>query len=1077
MVTYPKHQLTLRNCANRKSAMKYLIPFILLLVTANVQAQIDTEFWFAAPDLTKGKLGEQRRDSTIYLVFSSFDQPSTIFISQPANPSFEFITVELPANSSDFINLGLLLSQIETKPANTVLETGLLIRSTRPITAYYEVRGANNSDIFSLKGKNALGTKFYTPFQNEYNNSQSLGGSPYIPSPRSGFIIIATKNNTTVSITPTADLLDHPANETFTIVLNRGETFYGEALGFLGPEHAGGTKIESDKAIAVTIKDDMIDFDSSNDAGADVLGDQMISYDFLGQDHILIKGSLNGDHDRVVICATEDNTQVDIDGGAQTISLNEGEQHIYSFADEASFVSASAKIAVFHVSGMTDQTAGAIIPSLECTGSNRVGFVRGSTAPFFLNVTIRSGSEDQFELNGDPDLLSAADFSPVPGSNGDYVFTRKDFNTSQVLAGSANSLTNDSEELFHLGTTNGTVGASCNYGYFSAFSFLNIGKNREVCLGDTILLDAGPGKTAYLWNTGDETQSIEVTDPGIYYVEVFSGTDCSATDTIEVSYYLPPVDLGPNDTICSGSSTTLVIEGVFSYEWQDGSMNNFYVASDTGIYWVDVSDFQGCTFRDSIHIEMSDRPETPTVFGDTLYCEGEDLLLNMGNFTDAQYRFILPDGSLNLNQDIQIDNIQLSDTGLYQGYYVVEGCESFPDSVVIGVLENPAVDLGPDISVCEDIPVSLDPGVPAGNYEWQDQSTDPTFTPTVSGTYYVTVSSLMNECTSSDTVEVELRPLPLNPNISGETVYCEGDTLILSADAQDGANFVWTQPDGSQFTSGEALTINNVADDQTGNYSLYVELDACYSDTTSTSIVVNSSPVFQIEADSIVCNGDQVFLVGPADMASYNWSTGEETEFIAGGIGNYSLTVVDQNGCFGFDDANISGQGPIAAFSILPDSIAKPGDIVSFEDESQENGGIIETWSWNFGTDVVSSAQNPTYSYVSPGVYSVQLTVIDENGCSDQISHTVVVNNNLLIPSGFSPNGDGKNDVFEILGLEGVDGATIQIFNRWGSIVYESNDYKPGNFWDGDDVPVGTYFYIFTMPGAEGVAGPVTINK
>lgn len=1058
--------------------MKYIIPFLLLLVTANTQAQIDTEFWFAAPDLTKGRFGEARRDSTIYLVFSSFDQPSTIFISQPANPSFEFITVELPANSSDFINLGLFLSQIETKPANTVLETGLLIRSTQPITAYYEVRALNNSDIFSLKGKNALGTKFFTPFQNEYNNSQSLGGSPYIPPPRSGFAIIATKNNTTISITPTADLLDHPAGETFSIVLNRGETYYGEALGFLGPEHPGGTKIESDKEIAVTIKDDMIDFDSSNDSGADVLGDQLISNEFLGLDHILIKGGLNGDHDRAVICATEDNTIVDIDGGAQIINLDEGEQYIYAFNDNASFVSASEKIAVFHVSGLTDQTAGAVIPSLECTGSNRVGFVRGSSAAFFLNVTIRAGSEDQFELNGDPNLLTAADFSPVPGTGGDYVYTRKSFTTSQVLAGSANTLTNDSEELFHLGTSNGTGAASMNYGYFSAFSFLNIGKNREVCLGDTILLDAGPGKTAYLWNTGDDTQTIEVTDPGTYYVEVFSGTDCSATDTIEVSYYLPPIDLGPNDTICSGSTTTLVVEGVFTYEWQDGSTENFYTVSDTGIYWVEVSDFQGCAYRDSIEIWMSDRPETPTIFGDTVYCQGEDLLLNMGNFTDAQYRYILPDGNLNFNQSIQIDNIQLSDTGLYQGYYVVEGCESFPDSVLIDVLENPAVDLGPDISVCEDIEVILDPGVPSGNYEWQDQSTDPTFTPTVSGTYYVTVSSLVNECTSSDTIDVELRPLPINPSIFGETIYCEGDTLELSTEEQaNGAIYVWDVPPGTITSNTETITINNLDDSNAGDYILVVNLNNCFSDATTTSVTVNENPEFQIAADSIICNGDQVFLIGPADMATYDWSTGESSEFISGGIGSYSLSVVAQNGCFGFDAVNISGRGPTAAFDILPDSVSKPGDIVSFEDQSEENGGEINMWSWNFGTGDLASSQNPTYTYITSGVYSVQLTVIDENGCSDQVSHEIVVNNNLKIPNGFSPNNDGINDVFEIEGLEGVDGATIQIFNRWGGVVFESNDYKPGNFWDGGDVPVGTYFYVFTFPGAEGVAGPITINK
>jgi gliding motility-associated-like protein len=409
---------------------------------------------------------------------------------------------------------------------------------------------------------------------------------------------------------------------------------------------------------------------------------------------------------------------------------------------------------------------------------------------------------------------------------------------------------------------------------------------------------------------------------------------------------------------------------------------------------------------------------------------------------------------------------------------VVEGCASFPDSVVIDVLENPAVDLGPDISVCEDIEVILDPDVPSGNYEWQDGSTDTTYTPSVSGTYYVTVSSLVNECTSSDTVNVELRPLPINPTISGETTYCEGDTLILSTEEQaDGAIYVWDVPTGTITQNFETITINNVENINAGDYTLIVNLNNCFSDPVSTEVTVNANPEFQIAADSIICNDDQVFLVGPADMETYDWSTGENSEFITGGIGNYSLSVIDQNGCIGFDAVNISGQGPTAAFDVLPDSVSKPGDILSFIDQSQENGGEIDVWSWNFGTGDLASSQNPTYTYLTAGVYSVQLTVIDENGCSDQVSHEIVVNNDLKIPDGFSPNNDGINDVFEIEGLEGVDGASIQIFNRWGGVVFESNDYKPGNFWDGGDVPVGTYFYVFTFPGSEGVAGPITINK
>ncbi len=362
--------------------MKYYLLFLLFLAPFLSQAQIDTEFWFGAPDLTRGTANESRRDSTVYMVVSTLNQASEVTISQPANLSFEPIVVSLGPNSVQQINLGNFLSLIETKPANTILNTGLLVRATKPITAYYEVRSQNNTDLWSLKGKNSLGLKFYVPFQTEFQNNQTLNGSPYIPGPRSGFIVMASKNNTTVSITPSIDIVDHLGGETFTVLLNRGQTYFCEALDGTPGNHPGGSKVESDKEVTVTIKDDMVDVDPSNDGGADVIGDQLVAYQYLGTEHILIDGSLSNDSDRGVICATEDNTEIFIDG-VSVITLNEGEQHIFSPDGAASFIQGSAPIVVLQITGASDQIAGAVIPPLGCTGSNQVGFVRSTRRTLF----------------------------------------------------------------------------------------------------------------------------------------------------------------------------------------------------------------------------------------------------------------------------------------------------------------------------------------------------------------------------------------------------------------------------------------------------------------------------------------------------------------------------------------------------------------------------------------------------------------------------------------------------------------------------------------------------------------------
>jgi len=1057
--------------------MKRLLIFILVLASISSNGQIDNEFWFGAPDLTEGTQFESRRDSTIYLVFSSFSNETEIEILQPANLSFEPLIVNLPPNSTERVNLGEFLSLIETKPANQVLNTGLLIRANEPITAYYEVGGANNTDIFALKGKNSLGTEFRTPFQTEFQNNQTLSGNSYIPPPRAGFIVMATRDTTVVEITPSIDILGHTAGIPFTVQLDRGQTYYCEAIDNAPESKPGGTLIVSNKEITVTVKDDMIDVEPSGDGGADVIGDQLIASAFLGTDHVAIRGDLVGQHERVVICATVDGTVVNIEDIADPIELNAGDQYLYELVEDAAFITSTENIAVFQVSGQGDQIAGAAIPTLGCTGSNRVGFVRGGPRPFFLNITIRAGAEDQFELNGDPNLVPASAFTEVPGSAGEYVFARIEFSQADIPVGEAHVLTNFSEELFHLATMNGNQ-ASCNYGYFSAFAYLNIGTSAEVCLNDSLILDAGPGKTSYEWNTGEETQSIIVTEPGTYYVDVFSGSDCFASDTVDVFYYEPPVDIGPNDTICDGTSTTLSVDGNYLFNWNTGANTNSIETDTAGIYWVEVTDFQGCAFRDSIQIEVSPRPETPEVFGETEYCQGETIQLTMGDFEDANYRYILPSGEITFNQNLTIDNAQPGDAGQYQGYYVVDGCETFTDTVNVVVLESPQFSLGDDISVCEDIAVVLDPGDVDGTYEWQDGSSDPTFTPAESGTYFLGISNEIG-CTTTDTVEVEFRPLPPAPELNIPTSYCIGDEITIELEGNPDAVFTLSVPGIPTFIGGPdgTFVVESAELAQTGTITLSAELEGCVSETTSLDIVVHPNPDFELINDTIICEGDEILLMGPAGMDSYSWSTGETSESIFTNAPEVSLDIIDTNGCIASASTTITSQSPDADFIILPDTVFNPGTILNFNDLSQPGLFNIDSWMWNFGNGDIASVQNPDYAYEESGVFTVTLVITDEIGCQDAATSHVFSTFQFTVPDGFSPNGDGKNDEFEILGLETIDGTQVQIFNRWGGVVFESNNYKPGNFWDGDNLPDGTYFYVITLPNEEAISGDVTIVR
>ena len=123
-------------------------------------SQIDTLFWFAAPEVSSS-VG----DSPIYLRFMTYENSSDVTVSLPANVGFTAINLTIPANSVDSINLTPFLASIESPAANVVSNNGIKITATQNISAFYELKSPSNKEIFTLKGNQSIGDNFYTPFQ------------------------------------------------------------------------------------------------------------------------------------------------------------------------------------------------------------------------------------------------------------------------------------------------------------------------------------------------------------------------------------------------------------------------------------------------------------------------------------------------------------------------------------------------------------------------------------------------------------------------------------------------------------------------------------------------------------------------------------------------------------------------------------------------------------------------------------------------------------------------------------------------------------------------------------------------
>lgn len=611
------------------------------------------EFWFAAPEVTS-----MHGDRPLFLRVTSFDQAAVITISQPANPAFGTITQTLLANTTKSIDLTSKIDFLECKPAGKVLNKGLLITSTRDISAYYEVAGSefedtsyiNNSDLFVLKGNYALGKLFFIPMQTFWDNQTRNNLDAW-----SSFDIVATENNTRVIIYPTQAIYPHSTVKTDTIFLNKGQTYSARAFSPLRTLRPAGTKVVSNKPIAITYKDDSIYQNSLGIEGWDLVGDQLVPVSGIGTEYIAINSGIRGGYpdgrpfmfrnDRVFLCAIKNNTKLYIKGDSAT-TLQAGNTYTYPLlADSAVYITASDSIYAFHVSGFRNELGGALLPPIKCTGVRNVSFIRSNGERFALKIVVKTGGESHFQLNDSTHVLLADSFRTVPNTGGAWKYAQFIFeNQSTVQSGKPNILLNSTHD-FHLGTVNGGTQSGFRYGYFSGYGSVNLGDERFICQGDSLVLEAGRNKDSYLWNTNATSSSIMVSDSGAYSVKV-TKAGCEFNDTVRVKFHPSVSDLilGNDTSACANVPFTIITRQRFTfYKWQDNTTLPVFKPSKSGLYSVSVTDSNGCQKRDSLYFSLLPVPKPEIEYEQNAqnFCEDSTVRLAV---KDSYAHYSWPDG-------------------------------------------------------------------------------------------------------------------------------------------------------------------------------------------------------------------------------------------------------------------------------------------------------------------------------------------------------------------------------------------------------------------------------------------------
>ncbi|MCB9317244.1 MAG: T9SS type A sorting domain-containing protein [Lewinellaceae bacterium] len=715
----------------------------------------------------------------------------------------------MPPNSASKLELPPYFEFVENTPPNQILNKGFLIESTSPITVYYEVIGTppNNPEIFSLKGRNALGKRFFIPFQNVLNNTTTFSPQPY-----AAFDIVATEDNTQITIIPTKNIIGGTANTPKVVNLNKGQSFSGQAASTIANERPGGSEVIADKPIAITVKDDLVDGGSYyGNFCRDLIGSQIVPIEKIGTKYVAQKGFLNG-NEFVFVIATEPGTQIYFNGIDQG-TFGSADVLTLTISSGSHFIESNNPIYVFQMTGIGCELGGEILPALDCSGSKSIRFVRTTDESFYLFVVTKQGYEDGFLLNNNSNLIPSNIFQTVPGSNGQYVAAILPINNSQIPAGQSAIVENTLGD-FQMGFLNGGNVTGCRFGYFSDFgNFIPQQTQLTLCPNTPITINGQ-----------------EISQPTTLYDTIPGVQGC---DTL-VTY---TVTLAPYDLITRIENVQCV-NGQINLEYTICNQGSAGLPPVTLVAFYDGDPTQGpATYLGSINIQTSGADSCRT---EVLLDAGTPLGLTNGM---TLYAVVNDDGSL--PTPFSLNSFPVTD---------IEECNyanNF-DSTLIQLPSSPTLDLGPIIILCQDSTVVLDAGPGFVSYLWQDGSSSQTFAASTTGAYWVEAT---DSCGFIQRDSVLISPSLLADVKLPDTVLCAGQTYTLSVTGFD--NYSWAPPAGLSCTDCPTVNIQPAA---TTTYTLLASTtDGCILKDTFTVTIL---PLTIISDTLEFCPGETITVGG-----------------------------------------------------------------------------------------------------------------------------------------------------------------------------------------------------------------------
>jgi len=613
---------------------------------------------------------------------------------------------------------------------------------------------------------------------------------------------------------------------------------------------------------------------------------------------------------------------------------------------------------------------------------------------------------------------------------------------------------------------------------------------------DTAYWDPDPTITSQTNNN----LSVQSTNPGTYSYtfNVVDEYGC-AYDTTVSFVTLPDFgsEAGPDSTLCIGNTYqfqgsnsggqaplppctfTLNMQDSWGDGWNGGSLDIFIngslfsnqtVATSTNSFTFTLNDgdllvlsYNSGSFDSEVTYDLvdcngsnvfSDGPN-PTV--------GTAFTYNYGNQYSFSYTWS-PATGLN-NTTILDPTLTASVNGYYYLNIQLNGfpqCGTAIDSLLITIDTSTLTPvMNGDTLVCEGTTVSYE-AHDALYYLWEDGQTDTTTSFIAISDTTVQVIATTSCRIDTLTTFLDVVPYPNNlPQIPSPDTLCLGDNLVLDAGGQIESpynlNYTWSP--GADLSS---TTVSNptFSAGYTTTFTLTVETNGypnCFTYTDSVEIYVDTNHVLpMITGDTLICFGDQTtFIASQAD--TYMWPDSSIGSVYSIQPLNDTIVVLQSSTeCYN-DVTNI----PIIV-TPLPNTSSSTDTTTAIDVPVTlfSSGGENYVWSPPTGLDC-NTCDSVVATPSETTTYLIEIT--DSLGCVNYDTVTVSIEYfPYFLPNGFSPNNDGENDILYVRGT-GIQSVFLQIFDRFGNLIFETSEQETG--WDGTykNKPVNTGVYIYSL--------------